>query len=381
MAPSTAVADRRTGYWTERLLAVRDRLLTSPRFRRWATVFPVTRPIARRRARELFDLCAGFVYSQVLLACVRLKLFETLSTGPLTVAELAPRLSLSQDVTARLLRAAVSLRLLERRGADRYGLGPLGAAMIDNPGIAAMVEHHILLYGDLHDPVTLLRGEHAKTALSGYWAYADSDTVNTPSAVRTAAYTELMATSQPLVAAEILDTYRFDRHRCLLDVGGGDGAFLSAVAVRYPTLRLMLFDLPPVAEQARARFAREQLSGRTTVTGGDLRTDALPAGADLISLVRVIHDHDDDVALELLRSVHRALPDNGTLLLAEPMADTPGAEPIGAAYFGFYLLAMGQGRPRSAAELETLLQRAGFGACRLLATHTPMLVRVVEAKK
>ena len=43
--------------------------------------FPLTRPIARRRARELFDLCAGFVYSQVLLACVRLRLFEILAEG------------------------------------------------------------------------------------------------------------------------------------------------------------------------------------------------------------------------------------------------------------------------------------------------------------
>lgn len=376
--PADTLQSRR---WSDRLLALRDKLLTSSRFRRWATVFPVTRPIARRRARELFDLCAGFVYSQVLLSCVRLKLFDLLATGPLTVAELAARLSLSEDATARLLRAAASLRLLERRSAGRYGLGPLGAAMIDNPGIAAMVEHHALLYADLHDPVALLRGERSDTALSRYWAYADRQQSAVPSESRVSAYTELMATSQPLVAAEILDACRLDRYRCLLDVGGGNGAFLSAVAARYSELRLILFDLPAVAERARVRFAHGELAGRTTVVGGDLRTDPLPRGADLISLIRVIHDHDEDVALTLLRAVHRALPDNGTLLLAEPMADTPGAEPIGDAYFGFYLLAMGQGRPRTPAELEALLQRAGFGACRLLATRTPMLARVLIAKK
>ena len=43
-----------------------------------------------------------------------------------------------------------------------------------------------------------------------------------------------------------------------------------------------------------------------------------------------------------------ALPPGGTLLLAEPMAGTPGAEPVGDAYFGFYLLAMGSGRPAHA---------------------------------
>ena len=42
-----------------------------------------------------------------------------------------------------------------------------------------------------------------------------------------------MAASQPLVAQEVLDAYPLARHRCLLDVGGGDGAFLAAAAARY----------------------------------------------------------------------------------------------------------------------------------------------------
>ena len=50
----------------------------------------------------------------------------------------------------------------------------------------------------------------------------------------------------------------------------------------------------------------------------------------------------------LLRAVHAALEPGGTVLIAEPMAGTPGAEPMGDAYFGLYLLAMGHGRVRSA---------------------------------
>ncbi|MFU8765893.1 MAG: hypothetical protein ACNA7T_15290, partial [Haliea sp.] len=57
--------------WRERWLRCRDRLLTNPRFHHWAVRLPLTRPIARRRSRELFDLTAGFVYSQVLFACVQ----------------------------------------------------------------------------------------------------------------------------------------------------------------------------------------------------------------------------------------------------------------------------------------------------------------------
>ena len=61
---------------------VRDSLLSSRRFQRFAAAFPLTRPIARRRAAALFDLCAGFAYSQVLQACVQLRLFDALLDGP-----------------------------------------------------------------------------------------------------------------------------------------------------------------------------------------------------------------------------------------------------------------------------------------------------------
>src|ERR1700761_6721641 len=123
----------------DRWRALRDSLLSSRRFQRMAAAFPLTRPIARRRAAALFDLCAGFVYSQVLVACVRLHLFRQLRDGPLPVSALATRASELLDAMEALLEAAASLQLLERRGVQRYGLGPLGADMLGNPGIAAMV--------------------------------------------------------------------------------------------------------------------------------------------------------------------------------------------------------------------------------------------------
>ena len=365
--------------WRDRFRAWREGLTASPGFRRWAAAFPLTRPLARRRARALFDLCAGFIYSQILLACVRLRLFELLREGPQAESALAARMDLPAEGASRLLRAAAALELVALRDDGRWALGPLGAAMIDNPGIAAMVEHHALLYADLTDPVALLRRPRGGNALSGYWAYAGADTPGELQRDRTADYTALMAASQPMVAEEVIAAYDFRRHRCLLDVGGGSGAFLAAVAAAAPELRLMLFDLPAVAQQGRERFARLRLDARATAFGGDFALDTLPQGADLVSLVRVLHDHDDEGVMGLLRSVRAALPAGGRLLVAEPMAGTPGAEPAGDAYFGIYLLAMGRGRPRRAEELQGMLRAAGFAQSRLLATRTPLLTRVLVA--
>lgn len=365
--------------WRERWLEVRDRWLASARFQRFATRFPLTRPIARRRARELFDLCAGFVYSQVLLACVELRLFEILADGPQPLERLAHRLGLPEEGARRLLDAARALRLVTRRGTDRYGLGDLGAALLGNPGIPAMVTHHRLLYADLADPVALLRGEAGATALERYWPYAGARRTAPLAADTVAPYTALMAASQEWIAAEVLDAYPTHKHRCLLDVGGGNGTFLAAAAARAPELRLILVDLPAVVEHARAHLGAAGLLSRTTIVGGDFLADPLPRGADVISLVRIVHDHDEPGALALLRAVHAALPPGGTLLVAEPMADAPGAAPIGDAYFGFYLMAMGQGRPRTADHLRRLLRQAGFRHSRLVATRAPMLVQLVVA--
>jgi demethylspheroidene O-methyltransferase len=321
------------------------------------------------------------VYSQILFACVRLRLFDLLAQAPLTASSIAETLQLPLDSTERLLEAAVSLRLLEKRAADRFGLGSLGAALVGNPALGAMIEHQRLFYADLHDPVGLLRGEQPQTELARYWAYAASDRPEGLASAQTAEYTALMADSQPLVSDEILDAYPLHKHRCLLDVGGGDGTFLLEAAKRYAQLQLMLFDLPTVAQRASRRFEDLGLSARARAIGGDFFKNELPRGADVVSLVRVVHDHNDSAAASLLKAAHRALPPQGVLLLAEPMMGTPGAETVGDAYFGFYLLAMGRGKPRTPQQLRRMLLAAGFSKSHLLRARQPLQSRVIVAHK
>ena len=359
------------------LSRLRDRLVTQPGFRRWAARFPLTRPVAQARARALFDLVAGFTYSQVLLACVQLDVFERVRAGPATAAALAPGMDLSEPATDRLLAAAAALGLLERRGAA-YGLGPLGGAMLDNPAVAAMVRHHAAVYADLADPVALLRA--GRGGLAEYWPYAGAERPADIEAAGVDAYSALMAASQPLVAAEVLDAFDVRRHRVLMDVAGGDGRFLVEAAARSAGLQLVLFDLPAVVARAGARFGAAGLDGRWRAVGGDAFHDALPGGADLVSLVRVVHDHDDARAMTLLRAVRAALAPGGVLLLAEPMAGLQGAERVGDAYFGMYLLAMGSGRARTPARLRAMLLEAGFASARLRRTSMPVQTGLIVAR-
>jgi demethylspheroidene O-methyltransferase len=358
----------------------RARLIADPRFQRWAVRSRLTRWLARRRARELFDLCAGFVYSQILAACVELRVFELLRDGPRDARMLAAQMGVDIEAARRLLKAAASLRLLKTRDGDRFGLDDLGAAMIGNPGVAPFVAHHHLLYADLADPVALLRGQR-DTELARFWPYA----ANAPGAPEgpemgsSAAYSALMSQTQTLVAEAVVGAYPFARHRRLMDVGGGEGRFLEAAAERAPELGLILFDLPSVVARARDRMAARGLSARIELVGGDGLRDSLPRGADIASLVRVLHDHDDESARALLSGVRAALPRGGVLIVGEPMAGVRGAERISDAYFGFYLMAMGRGRTRTPGEIGVLLKQAGFSKIRCLRTPDPMVVSILSA--
>jgi demethylspheroidene O-methyltransferase len=366
--------------WRDRYLEWRARLVMSPRFQRFAPAFPLTRRTASVKAARLFDLVAGFVYAQVILACHRLKLFEILAGGPRDSREIAVLTGLPEASAERLLRAAVALDLVSTRSRGRYGLGDLGAAFLGNPGIGPMVEHHAMLYADLADPVALLRGGPGGGELAAFWAYARSGDSGSLPDRDVAAYTRLMAATQSLVAEDIVAAYRFDRHRRIMDVGGGDGSFLTAVAAAAPAAELTLLDLPAVAGTAERRFARAGLAGRARAVGGDARQGPLPAGHDLVTLVRVLHDHDDEAVAAMLRNVRAALPPGGRLLVAEPMAEAPGARAMGDAYFGIYLFAMGSGRPRRPDELAEMLRSAGFARIQTIRTRRPLMVSLLTAE-
>ncbi len=375
--------------WRDRFDAWMDSKLTDPGFSRWAARNIFTRWIVRRRSRQVFDVMAGFVYSQVLLACVRLRILERVNESPRTLDELAHICQVPASALQRLINSAVALKLLSLRGQGRYGLGALGAPVAGHPGIRAMIEHHAVLYHDMQDPVALLRDQLGEGQMAAYWPYAADGTTEGAAASsprqwqgeKVSRYSQLMSASQPFVVDEVLATYDFAQHRCVLDVGGGQGTFVGRMARHCPQLKLQLFDLPQVAELARESFKKNAIDDRATAFGGDFLKDQLPTGADLVTLVRVAHDHPDSHVKAILSAIYQALPAGGTLLLAEPMAQPANEPPLGDAYFHFYLLAMGAGRLRTAAELGGMMSEAGFSRVETLHNAMPLQTRILLGRK
>ncbi len=358
----------------ERYLRWRNALVGSARFQAFANRFWPLRLIARKRARDLFSIVSGFIHSQILFACVETGLFALLATQPRSTAEIAAHLGMEEGQANRLLESALALKLIRRDRTMRWWLDDAGAVVHGNAGIAAMIRHHAMVYHDLADPVALLKDPHAPTRTQAFWSYVRGPQVSDHHARQ---YSQLMTSSQDTLIDEVLDAHDFSRHSTLLDIGGGEGAFLKAAGKKYPNLKLQLFDLPAVSQITKPGEHPVSLQR----FAGNFFEDELPRGADCISLLRVVCDHEDDRIVIVLKKIHDALPPGGVLLVAEPMAGANLEQSLAAAYFGFYFLAMRSGRCRTPKHIISLMKQAGFSDFVVRPTRAPLAAGLVEARK
>ena len=355
------------------------RMVADPRVQAAVARVPILRRLARRDGDALMDVVAGFVHSQVLLATVELRLLHRLMDGPADAATLAAGTGIDARRMAVLCDAAAALGLTWRRRDGRYAVARRGAALLGVPGLEGMIRHHPALYRDLADPVALLRGGRA-TELGAFWPYVFGACAAADPA-KADRYSRLMADSQTLVAEETLARVDLSGAREVLDVGGGTGAFLAALGARHSGPALHLFDLPAVVGPAHDRLERAGLARRARVTAGSFRDDPLPRGADVVTLVRVLYDHEDATVDRLLSAVVDTLPPGGRVVVSEPMTGDARPNRAGDAYFALYTLAMGTGRARRPSQVADHLRRAGLAGVRDHGTTRPFVTHVVSARR
>ncbi|WP_245306303.1 acetylserotonin O-methyltransferase [Roseovarius aestuariivivens] len=362
-----------------RLSGLFARLIARPDVQKIASALPFGRGMARRDGAEIFEILQGFVASQVLGTLVETGILRGLLEGAQSAEALGFGHQVPVDRMEQLLKGGVALGLLKQRRDGRFALARKGAAILGVPGLEAMIAHNREFYADMADPIALMRGED-ETRLQRFWPYVfgAGGEIDPEVADR---YSTLMAESQVLVARDTLAMLPVKGDVTVMDVGGGSGVFLSEVLRRNRRARGILFDLPEVMPQARARVAEFGLDARVTLAGGSFREDALPEGADVISLIRVLYDHDDDTVTALLRAVYDALPPGGRLIVSEPMAGGARPERAGDLYFAFYTMAMGTGRARSPERIAEMCRAAGFEQLRIPRAPRPYITSALSAFK
>lgn len=137
-----------------------------------------------------------------------------------------------------------------------------------------------------------------------------------------------------------------------------------------PHLQGVLFDVSTVVAGAEEELAGAEVVGRCKVVSGDL-FDSVPDSADAYLLSAIIHDWDDDQAVQILRTCRAAMADAACVLLAEIVLPDGPAPSMGKLADLEMLVMTAGGRQRTEAEHRELLARAALRLTRIIpsATH------------
>jgi hypothetical protein len=178
---------------------------------------------------------------------------------------------------------------------------------------------------------------------------------------------------------DIVRAYNFGAFDHLMDVGGGSGELLSAIAGQYPHIGGTIFDLPRCAESATGHLRRIGLGNRVKFIAGDF-FQAIPSIADVIVMKHIIHDWSDERSLAILANCRRALPGDGMLLLVErimPEFPSVSEEHRELTLTDLLMLRGPGGLERTEKQYAWLFRESGFTHT---ATYPAGRLSVIEAK-
>ena len=148
-------------------------------------------------------------------------------------------------------------------------------------------------------------------------------------------------------------------HRRALDVGGGPGILLGALLRANPSLQGTLFDRSRPPDLSRAGLDRPDVAHRYEVVVGDF-FEAVPRGADLHVLSRVLHDWDDLDCGRILTRCRESIEPGGRLLIVEAVIPPRALDDPAAVVMDLHMLVLTDGRERTGVEYERLLVASGF---------------------
>ncbi|MBR1120461.1 methyltransferase [Bradyrhizobium lablabi] len=332
-----------------------------------------------KSASELRQLIQSHRVTAVIHVAARLGIAELLRDEPLPVGKLAVATGADEQALRRLLIALSTIGICSAEGDDRFSLTDLGAGLDGNSEQSfkawAIFEGQILSHrwsGMLDSVMTGKTAAQLQGVDNSFDLMAQSpETVS----IFNAAMADLTRFTTP----GILGAYDFSQIVSLMDVGGGAGELIAAIARRYPQIRGAVFDLPRCAEAALHHLDRMQVKDRTEFLPGDF-FQAVPSGADAIIMKSILHDWNDERCSVILRNCRQALPPSGVLLVVErimPEAPSPSEEHREQAMSDLNMLRGPGGLERTEKQYRRLLEEAGF---RQVSIHPAGLFSVIESR-
>lgn len=320
---------------------------------------------------SILGLARGFQEPSILLAAAEVGIISHMAKAPATADACAEALDLDARAARIVLDALTAMEILAKSGATyvmrddaHHLLSP------DSPAtVLPMILHACALWR---------RWAGLPAILCGRAADQVADEVRQPKdqAAFIGAMHVISVPRAPALVAAI-----GGHPRRLIDVGGGSGTYTIAFLRANPEMTATLFDLPPVVEMARQRFAGEGLTTRVTLASGDFSCDPLPGGHDLALLSAIIHQNSPPENVRLYSNVFRCLVPGGRIVVRDHILAPSRTEPRTGAIFAVNMLAgTAGGDCYTFAEIREGLVAAGFEDVHQIEADTHMN-GLIEARR
>lgn len=311
--------------------------------------------------------------SRMIYAAAKLNIADLIHDGVQSSDDLAAAVGADAGALYRTLRALSGAGVLTELSERRFALTPLGATL--RSGVPGSMRAFVLLFGgDVYARAwleLLSSVQSGKTAVEhAFGAPLYPYLARHPEDARL--FDEAMTSFTSVENDALAARYDFSGFRTVADVGGGHGSLVAAVLEKNPGLQGILFDQPHIVEGSRARIAASPIAARCEVVAGNF-FEGVP-GTDACMLKHIVCNWDDDAAIRILKSCHRALPPGGRILVIESVI----ARSAPAELLDVHLLAVVGGRMRTEEEHRGLMAAAGFRLNRLLPTDVGLQLVLLE---
>src|SRR6185503_17611350 len=265
---------------------------------------------------QMLQIISGFWIARCVYVLAKLSIADLIKDEPKTVDELAAATSTHAPSLFRVLRALASVGVITQ-DANRFGATPLSDTLRSDVrgsirafAMTELGEEHYPAWGELLHSVQTGGIAFDKAFGEPIWESFAKNPENAQ--IFNDAMSGLTAQANEALHA----AYSFSGINKIMDVGGGHGGLITSILQKNPGMTGILFDAPEVIAGAKEKIETSDIADRCEMVAGNF-FQSVPAGADTIILKWIIHDWNDEQSVSILKNCHRALPENGKLILVE----------------------------------------------------------------
>lgn len=308
---------------------------------------------------RIFGMMAAHVQSSALHGAIELGLFTAIGEGNVTVPAIAARCGASER-GIRVLCDYLTISGLLSKTDGAYSLTPETAAFLDQRSPSYLGSISAFLSHDMHrnaaaDVAQVVR--KGSTLLNGREYF---DIENDVWVKFAEGMMPMMFPAAQFMAAQLESPKR------LLDIAAGHGIFGIQAAVAHPDLEVEAMDWPAVLAVAEANAKNFGVADRWRARPGSALELEFGTGYDVIYLTNFLHHFDVAECTAILRKCRAALAPGGLLATLEFVPNPDRVTPtVSAAFSMTMLLNTPAGDAYTFAELEKMLQDAGFSSNRV----------------